>query len=405
MFKRFVLLGALILILGACSINTPKVVDTPTTANSASPLPATSAPAPSPTMIPSTATAIPPTATLAPTATAAPQGYGPKDFPLNVDPLTGLPVSNPALLSHRPLSVKIQIFPRGQRPPWGISLADLVYDYYQNNGLTRLHAIFYGSSASQVGPIRSARLFDANVVRMYKTIFAFGGADQRILTRFVNAEFADRLVLEGGHNCPPMCRIEPNSYNYLITRTTELSKYAESKGVKDDRQDLNGMTFHPTIPDGGTPGSQVYTRVSISAYSRWDYDPASGRYLRFQDNQEDTGQGEAYVPLVDRLNNQQASAANVVELFVPHEFVVKSGASEIVDILLSGSGDAVAFRDGKAYKVKWNRPTLDSVLYLTFPDGSNYPFKPGNTWFEVVGQSSKTELKDSGVWRFTNSLP
>jgi len=404
MIKRFVLLGALILILGACSSNTPRVADTPTTANIASPLPATSAPAPSPTTLPS-ATAIPPTATLASTATAAPQGYGPKDFPLNVDPLTGLPVSNPALLGHRPLSVKIQIFPRGERPPWGISYADLVYDYYQNNGLTRLHAVFYGSSASQVGPIRSARLFDANVVRMYKTIFAFGGADQRILTQLMNAEFADRLVLEGGHNCPPMCRIEPNSYNYLITNTTDLSKYAESKGVKDDRQDLNGMTFNPTIPDGGTPGNQVYTRVSISAYSRWDYDPTSGRYLRFQDNQEDTGQGEAYVPLLDRLNNQQASAANVVELFAPHSFVVKSGASEIVDIQLSGSGDAVAFRDGKAYKVKWNRPTPDSVLYLTFPNGSNYPFKPGNTWFEVVGQSSKTELKDAGVWRFTNSIP
>jgi hypothetical protein len=404
MIKRFVLLGALILILSACSSNIPKVADTPTTANSASPLPATSSPAPSPTT-PPTATVILPTSTSAPTATAAPQNYGPKDFPPNVNPLTGMAVSNPVLLSHRPLSVKIQIFPRGQRPPWGVSLADLVYDYYQNNGLTRLHAVFYGNSASQVGPIRSARLFDANVVRMYKTIFAFGGADPRILSRFVNSEFADRIVLEGGHNCPPMCRIEPNSYNYLITSTTELSKYAESQGVKDDRQDLNGMTFHTTAPDGGTPGNQIYTRVSISAYSRWDYDPTSGRYLRFQDNQEDTGQGEAYVPLVDRLNNQQASAANVVELFVPHEFVVKSKSSEIVDILLSGTGDAVAFRDGNAYKVKWNRPTTDSVLYLTFPDGSNYPFKPGNTWFEVVGQSSKTELKDAGVWRFTNSIP
>jgi hypothetical protein len=404
MIKRLLLLGVLTLLLGACSLSNPQVASTPTTGSEPSPLPPTSAPSPSPT-IPPTAMIILPSATPAATATPVMQDYGPKDFPPNIDPLTGLPASNSALLNKRPLSVKIQIFPRGQRPPWGISLADLVYDYYQNNGMTRLHAVFYGNSADQVGPIRSGRLFDMNVVRMYKTIFAFGGADQRILTRFVNSEFADRLVMEGSHNCPPMCRIDPNSYNYLVTNTTELSKYAEAQGVKDDRQDLNGMTFSPTIPTGGTPGSQIFSRVSISAYTRWDYDPATGRYLRFQDNQEDSGQGEAYVPMVDRLNNQQASAANVVVLFTPHQFVVKSAATEIVDIPLSGSGDAVAFRDGNAYKVKWNRPTPDSVLYLTFPDGSNYPFKPGNTWFEVIGQSSKTEIKDAGVWRFTFSFP
>jgi hypothetical protein len=221
----------------------------------------------------------------------------------------------------------------------------------------------------------------------------------------VNADFANRLVLEGSNSCPVMCRADPNGFNFLITNTKELGPYVVNRGATNDRQDLNGMTFQHQAPDGGDPGTQVYTRYSISAYTRWDYDPNTGKYLRFEDTQEDTGQGEGYAPFMDRLTNQQVSAANVVVLFVPHEYVYKSGNSEIIDITLSGSGNAYAFRDGQVYKVQWNRPTQDSVLFLANPDGSAFPFKPGITWFQVVGQSSKIEDQGGGVWRFQHLFP
>ena len=54
------------------------------------------------------------------------------------------------------------------------------------------------------------------------------------------------------------------------------------------------MRFTDQPPAGGELGEQITTRYSISAYNRWDYDPASKQYLRFQDTQEDqNGQGEA----------------------------------------------------------------------------------------------------------------
>jgi hypothetical protein len=99
--------------------------------------------------------------------------------------------------------------------------------------------------------------------------------------------------------------------------------------------------------------------------------------LRFQDAAEDTGQGEAYEPLTDRLSEEQIAADNVVIVLVRHDYYWRSpdGRQEILDILLSGSGPAYAFRDGQVYEVEWNRPALDSVLYLTFPDGSDYAFQ------------------------------
>jgi len=399
MSKRIILVALIAALLAGCRGRSVEIPPTETSVPPTSTTAPTDTPEPTATLTPTQAP---------PSATPEPQDYGPENFPDNVNPLTGLPVSDPDLLDRRPVSVKIQMFPRGQRPPWGVSLADIVFDYYQNNGLTRLHAIFYGNNAEQVGPIRSARLFDGDVVSMYKTILSFGGADARIMERLYSAPYANRLVLEGASNCPPMCRIDPNQYNFLVADTKELSVYAESKGIDNDRQTLNGMKFQYAIPTGGEEGTQVFNRFSISAYSRWDYDEASGRYLRFQDTQEDNGQGEDYAPLIDQLNNEQVTADNVIVIFVPHEQIYRSasGNSEIIDIKMDvqTTGSGYAFRDGRVYEIKWSRAEAEGVLSITLPDGSPYPFKPGVTWFEVMGESS-IQNSEAGVWRFEFRLP
>jgi hypothetical protein len=174
--------------------------------------------------------------------------------------------------------------------------------------------------------------------------------------------------------------------------------------VDDSQQNLDGMFFQLAPPDGGNTGNQIFTRYSGDNYNRWDYDPATGRYLRFQDDVFDQGQGERYAPLLDRVSNVQISAANVIVLLATHQYYVPP-PGEIVDILLNGSGTAYAFRDGQVYKVKWNRTAQDSLLFLTFEDGSRYPLKPGNTWYQVVGQSSTITQPGVGTFRFEFAFP
>jgi hypothetical protein len=309
------------------------------------------------------------------------------------------------------VAVKINLVPRtSYRPPWGLSFADIVYDFYHNDGYSRLHAIFYGQDAELAGAIRSGRLFDGDLVQMYKSIFAYGSADARINFRLLNAAYSNQLVLEGTRaNCPPttanpLCRYEPNGGDFLLASTSALSQYATARGVPNGRQNLNGMYFYGLAPAGGAPAVQAVVRYSGDDYGRWDYDPASGRYLRFQDNVYDTGQGEDYAALVDRQNNEQVSAANVVVLFAPHQFY-QEPPNEIVEVVVSGSGPAYAMRDGKIYQVTWNRPTFDSVIYLTFADGTRYPFKPGNTWFQVVGTSTTVKQPSDDSWRFEHHQP
>jgi hypothetical protein len=294
------------------------------------------------------------------------------------------------------------MFPRGQRPPWGLSLADIVFDYYQNDGLTRLHAIFYGNDADKIGPIRSARLLDNRLVRMYRSNYAFGGADQRILDVLFNSEYSDRLIVEGSTSA--LWREEPNGPNYLLTSTQKITEQINSKGVSNTRQNLDGMRFELDPPGGGQAADQVFVRYSISAYVRWDYDPNTGGYLRYVDTQEDSGQGEAYTQLIDRQNNQPITASNVVVAYVVHDDYLKNGRYNIVDILLDMSGPAYIFRDGQGYEVRWSRPALESVLTLTDLNGNPFPYKQGSTWYQIIGQTSLWG-HEGGIWRFESRIP
>jgi len=340
------------------------------------------------------------TATLDPSLCYPQESYGPTAFPEDVNPLTGTCAGDPALLERRPLLVKISNLPRSVRPQWGLSLADIVYEYYTEEGTSRFAALFYGQDAEMVGPIRSARFIDVHLVRAYDAVFAFGLAYEKVLNRLYAAEFYDRLVVES--NTTPLFRYDPSGFNHLMVDTAKLSDYITAKGVENGRQNLDGMYFQQTPPPGGTPLSEIFVRYSSAIYNRWQYDPALGQYLRFADSADDphSGLSEQYTQSVDRLTGEALSYDNVVVLYVVHE----KFDEEVWDIQLIGSGTAFVFRDGQMYEAQWQRQAPDAVVSLASPDGLPFPFKPGTTWFEVLGFYSTMEQVGESL-RFSHFMP
>jgi hypothetical protein len=357
-----------------------------------------------------TATALAPTVTAVASATPLPQPSPTQpssNSPSNLNPLTGLQIADPTLLERRPLLIKVSNLPRDVRPQWGLSLADLVFEYYTEQGSTRFAAIFYGNNADMVGPIRSGRFIDAHLVRGYKAVFAFGGAYVAEMDLFKKSGFWDRVAVEGPNS--PLKRnpdlLPDHLYEEtLFVNTADLSAYITARQVENGRQNLDGMTFKLESPAGGQPGAQVVVRYSGDIYNRWDYDPTTGEYLRFSDTSSDyDNQNEQYAQLTDRLTGKPIAFDNVVVLYVTHAvYSTDSHGISIYDIQFSGSGDGVAFRDGQAYQVKWQRNATD-VVSLTNPDGTPFPFKPGTTWFEVVGVNSTVQQTAQG-WRFTHQM-
>ena len=386
----------LVFFLAACATITPitpAATETPTLT-----LPPTMTLTLTPTMTPT------PGPTPSPTSDYPADGYGPSNFPANIDPLTGLKVNDPSLLDRRPMIVKVANLPRDYRPQWGLSKADQVFEYYIEEGTTRFAAVFLGQDASMVGPIRSGRFFDNHLISMYRANFAFGSADYRVRDLLYTQPYADRLVVESF--CPPMCRFEPDGLNYLMTNTADLTTYIDNRRVAggNKKQNLDGFLFNNRTPLDGKPARRVFVRYSAAIYNRWDYEPESGKYYRFSDvkNDFENGKNEEYQQLTDRLTGDLISPDNVIVMFVPHKYYSRN--PEIVDIVVSGPGKIVLFRDGMMFELQWYRNALDQLFTLVGKDGKNFPLKPGNTWFEVVGTS--TQMENSGDdWRFTFKIP
>ena len=113
------------------------------------------------------------------------------DFPVvtSLNPLTGLPPADLTLLERRPLAIKVANYPRYIRPQSGLTLADNIFEYYIEDGLTRFIAVFYGNDSEWVGPVRSGRYFDEHIQRMYQAYLVFKFADPREMNHFNLSDF------------------------------------------------------------------------------------------------------------------------------------------------------------------------------------------------------------------------
>ena len=370
--------------------------------------PATAAPtaAPSPTLTPASSLTPPPTASPSPipSLTALPQAVGPSNFPSAVNPLTGLPVPDPALLTRPPVFVKIANFPRESRPQSGLSKADLVFNDYIGEGTDRFTAVYYGQDAAKVGPIRSARRVDAQLVRMYQGILAYAGADPERVFPLLNRHLGQRAVNAAPATCPALCDVGPHTVFSVFTDTALLSRYAaEERKLAPARPTLDGMAFDPLPPSGGLEGAQV--AITFNAFNKglWKYDPAAQRYLRWQES-VGAENSISMLPLTDRAAGVQLAFDNVIVAFAPYETI----APTLLDITIWYNQDgrrAVLFRNGTAFEGIWRAPSADRPMQFWTPQGQPLALKPGNTWIVLAGVSSTLTQDAPGIWNMTFSTP
>ena len=97
-------------------------------------------------------TSVPATQTFQPMLTPTPQSlstpasFGPdqEDFPEGYNPLSGLPVENPNLLTYPAMLISVSHFPPAARPQAGLSFAPWVFEFYITEGATRFLSVFHG---------------------------------------------------------------------------------------------------------------------------------------------------------------------------------------------------------------------------------------------------------------------
>jgi len=331
-------------------------------------------------------------------------------LPPPLNPLTGLPASDPELLNRRPLAIKVANYPRYIRPQSGLTLADQVFEYYIEDGLTRFIAVFYGNDSEWVGPVRSGRFFDENIQRMYQAFLVFKFADPRVLDYFRTTDFADYLVVPSLGSCPPFSLLPSRKievYNNSYFNTIAWKDCIEKDGLENDAPSFRGGIFNSDYSSAtSVAGTLMYTYYSDDDYHYWSYLPETGEYIRYQETDDiRNNKPEKYAQLVDRVTALPVHAANVVMIFAYHSFADTFQAEdEVYHINLTGSGEAYVFRDGIGIIARWSRPYANQPLVLTDANGLGIYLKPGITFYEVIGTNSFVDQTD-GEWNFHHSTP
>ena len=279
-------------------------------------------------------------------------GGGPLRSPFTGEPITAL---RPELI------FKIDNVPQA-RPPTGLTKADIVYLLPVEGGLSRIFAVFSSHIPPVVGPVRSSREEDIQLLRQFgRPAFAFSGAQPRLLPVVEHARIADLYAgIVGGYFRGPG-RIAP--YNLYARTKTLLS---EAKGASKAR-DI-GFRFGAASA-GGTPAKVFNVRYQSFTFSvRWS--AGQHRWLISMDGRPATA-----------ADGKRLGARTVVVQYV------KVGTSGFLELGIrppyahtAGSGSAVVLRGGRAYHVRWSRPTAGGGTTFTLPDGHRMPFARGQVW-------------------------
>jgi Protein of unknown function (DUF3048) N-terminal domain/Protein of unknown function (DUF3048) C-terminal domain len=279
-----------------------------------------------------------------------------------VSPFTGEPVSSLGPV----LAVKIDNIVYA-RPQTGLNDADIVYVLPVEGGLTRFMAIFSSHIPAVIGPVRSARADDLQLLPQFgRPAFAFSGAQGQLLPKVEQANIVDLYAgLVGGYYRDYQ-RIAP--YNLFANTSTLLG---EAKGASTAHN--IGFKFGPA-PAGGQ-ATTSYTFAYPSAKFTFTWSAATGKWLVSMDG----------APAMT-TDGGQMSAATVI---IQHTLVYKSGYLEYgyppPYATTVGQGTAVVLRNGKAYNALWSRPTADGGTTYTTTSGKPMTFAPGQVWILLHG--------------------
>lgn len=286
-------------------------------------------------------------------------------------PLTGEEAPDAEAVTRRAVSVKVENA-RQARPQSGVAEADVVYESLSEGGITRFNALFHSRVPEYVGPVRSARVVDTDIVTQYDALFAYSGASRAMRELLETAGIAD----VGFERYPdPYQRIQTRSAPHnLYTSVPALIETARNEGMVVDSA-VPALEFGDA-PEMEAPAATVIDiPFSTQALVSWEWDAERGRYERLIDGQ----------PHADEGDDEPYSAGNVI---VVHAEMAETGLTDsagnpTLDIELAGSGDAVVFRGGLRYDAIWTAEQNSPPRFQT-RDGVSLPLAVGTTWIEVV---------------------
>ncbi len=263
----------------------------------------------------------------------------------------------------RVLAVKIDNV-RAARPQTGLDVADIVYAEQVEGGLSRLMAVYATRLPKAVGPVRSARESDLELLRQFdEPTLAFSGAQRKLLP------LIDRAPL----NAEPPESAASGAYYRGTDKAAPHNLYLRPQRLIGAAPGADALTTgfrYGAAPEGGTPEKSRTVRFPSARFTfTWSADRHG--WLVSMDGTPTVAPG-----------GERVAAATVVVQYV------KVRESRFHDVLGNnspytqsvGSGRAQVLRDGRTFDVKWRRGAATEGTDFTTADGTPVNFAKGQVW-------------------------
>lgn len=298
-------------------------------------------------------------------AAASPVAVAPKPAAPKLDPLTGVgPIAKSSVVA-----VKIDNSPLARPFFRGLGEASLVYQELMEGGATRFLAVYSPAIGSEVGPIRSVREGDIELLAQFgKIALGASGANEGVLATVAAAEKDGQILDANFERVPDIYRKgerRKDAFNFFTSPAAIDAARPGGTFPKDV-----GLRFGDLAPGAGFPAATASIRFSPITRMTLRYDAASGRYAVLDNGGQLQGAAPANV-VIQHVKIRETPYVDTLGNPTPYSVTV-------------GEGAAVVLRDGRRISGFWSRPTRLSGTRLLDDKKRDLLLKPGPTWFLLV---------------------
>lgn len=339
---------------------------------------ATATPGPTQTALPSPSD----TATPLPTPTI---DTGPTPLPLGMaySDLDG--VATTIALAHRePIAIMIDDNIVA-RPQSGISSASIVYQAPADGGEDRYMMVFQEGTATDIGPVRSARPYYVYWAAEYKAVFAHFGGDResRLQTIPSMANYIYNEDALNGGGCPyHRITTRPGPHN-AYTNTAALMGCISARGYPTVYQNLPTRPFRADTDPSLLPASQTISIAYRTGTIGYQFDPTKDAYLRYVGG----------APEIDPANGNEVYARSIVVMSQYNTNNYSEPGHIRPDVHNVGSGTVTIFQEGTVTIGTWKKTSDTALTRFYDSTGKEIPLVRGEIFIQSLPPENKMSYK------------
>lgn len=304
-------------------------------------------------------------------------------------PLTGAELAG-ATVSGPSIAIKIDNTGAG-RPQVGIAAADIVFEELVEGGVTRYLAVYHTAIPDEVGPVRSGRPQDADLVASLGGVFVFSGVGNSNVREIIRSSGVALVEHDTSGGTP-----DGKFFFRSSRKPAPLNLHIEATGVRE-----NYATVAPSVQQfdyrtnvaessavlSGVPVTSLSAVFSSSIESVWEWDEASGVYLKFLLNGSPDSDA----------NGTQISATNVIVMSPNYVDIEGLPSAQI-----AGQSDrAYIATGGHILEGRFTSTSAKDPVQFTDLEGNPIYLAPGKSFILLTpGEGSTAGGVKPGFLRF-----